>query len=78
MKWTNEIPASSGFYWIKTDDGHKGVVRVDVDKIQTETEWGDAVPLVYVEGKSGETGIDQFVTDRGKSLKWSGPIIPPE
>ena len=67
MKWTKEIPTASGFYWIKTDDGHSEVVRVDYDRSQVETEWGDSVPVVYVTGKSEEIGIDQFVTDRGNS-----------
>ena len=78
MKWTKEIPTASGFYWIKTDDGHSEVVRVDCGGSQVETEWGDAVPAVYVAGKTEETGIDQFVTDRGNSLKWNGPLVPPE
>ena len=78
MKWTKEIPTASGFYWIKTDDGHIEVVRVDSDKPQIETEWSDTEPLVYVEGKFGEIGIIQFVADRGSSLKWYGPITPPE
>ena len=78
MKWTKELPTASGFYWIKTDDGHCEVVRIGYDNAQTETEWGDSVPVVYVEGNSEEIGIDQFVTDRGNSLKWNGPLIPPE
>ena len=78
MKWTKEIPTASGFYWIKADDGHTEVVRVDADETQIESEWGNAVPQVYVEGKLGEIGIDQFVTERGKNLKWYGPINPPE
>lgn len=77
MEWTKEIPIASGFYWIKTDVGHTEVVRVDANETPEEPEW-DAVPLVYVEGEVGEIGMDQFIKDRGNSLKWYGPITPPE
>lgn len=81
MQWTKKTPTTNGFYWVKTDDDHHAkaeIVRVAADETQVETEWDNAVPLVYVGGKSEETGIDQFITDRGHDLKWCGPLIPPE
>jgi hypothetical protein len=78
MKWTKEMPTVSGYYWVKTDDSRAEVVRVDLDIPQVETEWSETEPLVYVEGRMGEIGMDQFVTDRGSSLRWYGPLLPPE
>jgi hypothetical protein len=78
MEWTKRIPAASGFYWIKTDVGHKEIVRVEADETPFEPEWDGPVPLVYVQGESGEISIDQFVKDRGNHLNWYGPINPPD
>lgn len=76
MEWTSKAPTASGHYWIKNDVGHTAVVRVETNETPEETEW-DNVPLVYVEGVSEETTMEQFITARGNTLEWFGPLIPP-
>ncbi|PQV50985.1 hypothetical protein [Paraburkholderia sp. BL21I4N1] len=69
MKWTIELPAQSGFYWVERNTGEKLVGEVTVVHLGA----GVAFAIAFA-GEGGRTIVDSpgFVGTR-----WYGPITPP-
>lgn len=66
MKWTDQKPTESGFYWLK-DGSAEVVVQVDIglfDSFRREYVWFP-----------GSDSLTELYKITGQ---WAGPITPPE